>query len=99
MGGWLPPYGIEYVIDDASSFMIVLISLMGVFATIFAYQSLKKEINKKSHQKFMECGCLHWVVCLDWLLLEMLLIFCFFKISSLSSVTLVALGSKKTREP
>ena len=35
MGGWLPPYGIEYIIDDASAFMIVLISLMGLFASNF----------------------------------------------------------------
>ena len=98
MGGWLPPYGIEYVIDDASSFMIVLISLMGVFATIFAYQSLKKEINKKSQSKVYGM----WLLALGGLLGlvttgDAFNLFVFLEISSLSSVTLVALGSKKDK--
>ena len=96
MGGWLPPYGIEYVIDEASSFMIVLISLMGVFATIFAYQSLIKEINEKSQSKVYGM----WLLALGGLLGlvttgDAFNLFVFLEISSLSSVTLVALGSKK----
>ena len=51
MGGWIPPYGIEYVIDDASSFMIVVISFMGLIATIYAYTSLKYEISKSNQSK------------------------------------------------
>ena len=98
MGGWLPPYGIEYVIDEASSFMIVLISLMGVFATIFAYQSLKKEINEKSQSKVYGM----WLLALGGLLGlvttgDAFNLFVFLEISSLSSVTLVALGSKKDK--
>jgi len=98
MGGWSPPYGIEYVIDEASSFMIVLISLMGVFATIFAYQSLKKEINKKSQSKVYGM----WLLALGGLLGlvttgDAFNLFVFLEISSLSSVTLVALGSKKDK--
>ena len=98
MGGWLPPYGIEYIIDDASAFMIVLISLMGVFATIYAFQSLKKEINKKSQSRVYGM----WLLALGGLLGlvttgDAFNLFVFLEISSLSSVTLVALGSKNDK--
>ena len=98
MGGWLPPYGIEYIIDDASAFMIVLISLMGVFATIYAFESLKKEINKKSQSRVYGM----WLLALGGLLGlvttgDAFNLFVFLEISSLSSVTLVALGSKNDK--
>ena len=98
MGGWLPPYGIEYIIDDASAFMIVLISLMGVFATVYAFQSLKSEINKKSQSKVYGM----WLLALGGLLGlvttgDAFNLFVFLEISSLSSVTLVALGSKNDK--
>ena len=98
MGGWLPPYGIEYIIDDASAFMIVLISLMGVFATVYAFQSLKSEINIKSQSKVYGM----WLLALGGLLGlvttgDAFNLFVFLEISSLSSVTLVALGSKNDK--
>ncbi len=98
MGGWLPPYGIEYVIDDASSFMIVVISFMGLLATIYAYTSLKYEISESNQSKVYGM----WLLALGGLLGlvttgDAFNLFVFLEISSLSSVTLVALGSKKDK--
>jgi len=98
MGGWLPPYGIEYVIDGASSFMIVIISFMGLIATIYAYTSLKFEISKNSQSKVYGM----WLLALGGLLGlvttgDAFNLFVFLEISSLSSVTLVALGANKDK--
>ena len=70
----------------------------GVFATIFAYQSLKKEIHEKSQSKVYGM----WLLALGGLLGlvttgDAFNLFVFLEISSLSSVTLVALGSKKDK--
>ena len=94
MGGWLPPYGIEYVIDGASAFMIVVISLMGLLATLYSYTSLKKEISKNSQSRVYGM----WLLALGGLLGlvttgDAFNLFVFLEISSLSSVTLVALGA------
>ena len=98
MGGWLPPYGIEYIIDDASAFMIVLISLMGVFATIYAFESLKKEINKKSQSRVYGM----WLLALGGLLGlvttgDAFNLFVFLEISSLSSCLLYTSPSPRDR--
>ena len=98
MGGWKPPWGIEYVIDGASTFMIVLISLMGVFATLYSYTSLRFEINKHSQSKVYGM----WLLAIGGLLGlvttgDAFNLFVFLEISSLSSVTLIALGANKDK--
>ena len=35
MGGWPPPFGIEYVLDHLSAFMVVIIAFIGLIAIIY----------------------------------------------------------------
>ena len=83
-----------YIIDDASAFMIVLISLMGVFATIYAFESLKKEINKKSQSRVYGM----WLLALGGLLGlvttgDAFNLFVFLEISAFSAI--IVLGNLK----
>ena len=47
LGSWDPPWGIEYVIDHLSAFMLVIISFMSVFSAIYAKRTVEKELPEK----------------------------------------------------
>jgi len=46
-GGWLPPWGIEYVVDPLAGVMAVLISFVGLIAAIRPYPA-REEISKNT---------------------------------------------------
>ena len=46
-GGWLPPWGIEYVIDPLNGFMGVLIGVLSFLITISSRASVEKELPDK----------------------------------------------------
>ena len=47
LGNWEPPWGIEFVVDSATSLTLVVISGLAFLATLFARGSLLAEINHK----------------------------------------------------
>jgi multicomponent Na+:H+ antiporter subunit D len=47
LGGWIPPIGIEYVLDHLSAFMEVLITLIAFFSVLYSRQSFLKEVSDK----------------------------------------------------
>ena len=93
LGGWEPPWGIEYRVDVLNAFMLLLVS--GICAAIipFAHRSVAQEI---------EPGKQAWFYCVYLLCLTGLLgiaitgdafnMFVFLEISSLSSYVLISLG-------
>ncbi|MBN2539585.1 MAG: hypothetical protein JXB09_06010, partial [Deltaproteobacteria bacterium] len=44
MGNWLPPWGIEYVIDHLNAMMLVLITGSSLLAAIYSKKSLEAEL-------------------------------------------------------
>ncbi|MEA2014893.1 MAG: proton-conducting transporter membrane subunit, partial [Thermodesulfobacteriota bacterium] len=44
MGGWLPPWGIEYVIDHLNAMMLVLITGSSLLVAIYSERSLEAEL-------------------------------------------------------
>ncbi len=44
LGGWIPPFGIEYRIDQLNGLMLVLISFLGWITAIWAKKSVEKEL-------------------------------------------------------
>ena len=98
IGGWAPPLGIEYRIDAANGFVLMLISALSTISLIFARQSIAKEIQQHHHTLFYAC----WVLCLTGLLGmvasgDAFNIFVFLEISSLSTYVLVAMGHAQDR--
>jgi multicomponent Na+:H+ antiporter subunit D len=96
MGNWPPPFGIEYRATPLNSFMLVLISAMAFFTTIFAMKSVELEIGKPRIPTFYACflmlisGLMGMVITND-----IFNIYVFLEISSLTAYALVAMGKSK----
>ncbi|NQV60519.1 MAG: monovalent cation/H+ antiporter subunit D family protein, partial [Alphaproteobacteria bacterium] len=96
MGGWAPPWGIEYVVDTANAFILLLVSAIATVVLAFSPASVAKEIRPGSQHLFY---CM-FILCLTGLLGiavtgDAFNVFVFLEISSLSSYALIALGGQR----
>ncbi|MBL6953861.1 MAG: monovalent cation/H+ antiporter subunit D family protein [Alphaproteobacteria bacterium] len=96
MGGWAPPWGIEYVVDTANAFILLLVSAIATVVLAFSPASIAKEIRPGSQHLFY---CM-FILCLTGLLGitvtgDAFNVFVFLEISSLSSYALIALGGQR----
>lgn len=93
IGGWEPPWGIEYRLDALNGFLLVLVSGIGAVIVPAAFRSMSFEIAEER---------LPWFYCMYLLCLAGLLgiaitgdafnAFVFLEISSLATYVLIALG-------
>ncbi len=98
IGGWAPPLGIEYRIDAANAFVLLLVSVIGAVVLPFAYNSVKSEIPARQHTLFYTM----YLLCLAGLLGvvatgDAFNVFVFLEISSLSTYVLVSMGSYRDK--
>jgi len=96
LGGWAPPYGIEYRVDQLNSFVIMFVSGLGALVLTYAPHSLNAEIPKSQHYLFYPM----YLLCMTGLMGmcvtgDLFNVFVFLEISSLSTYALISLG--KTR--
>ncbi len=93
MGNWEPPWGIEYRVDAASAFALVLVSLVAVFAALYARRSVVEEVPAEQHYLFYTMFCLCLAGMLGMAITgDAFNFFVFLEIASLSSYVLIALG-------
>lgn len=45
LGGWPPPFGVEYVIDHLNAMMLVLVSLISLIVAIYSKLSVERELS------------------------------------------------------
>ncbi len=93
MGGWAPPWGIEYRVDLLNAFVLVLVSSVAAVLIPFARRSVTLELDE---------GREAWFYCMYLLCLTGLLgitatgdafnAFVFLEISSLSTYVMIATG-------
>jgi multicomponent Na+:H+ antiporter subunit D len=93
LGGWEPPWGIEYRVDVLNGFVLVLVSAIGAVTMPYAMRSVAFEIAEER---------LAWFYCMYLLCIAGLLgiaitgdafnAFVFLEISSLATYVLIALG-------
>jgi multicomponent Na+:H+ antiporter subunit D len=93
MGGWAPPIGIEYVVDPANAFVILIVAMIGAVVTVYARTSVAQEITEDRIPLFYSA----WILCMTGLLGiavtgDVFNVFVFLEISSLSAYALIALG-------
>jgi multicomponent Na+:H+ antiporter subunit D len=93
IGNWAPPYGIEYVVDRFSSFVMLFVSAMGAIVLTYAPASINQEIPRSKHYLFHAT----YLLCLTGLMGmcvtgDLFNVFVFLEISSLSSYALISLG-------
>lgn len=96
LGGWEPPWGIEYRVDLLSGFILVLLTTVGAIIMPFAHRSVAFEIDESRRAWFY---CMY-LLCLTGLLGititgDAFNAFVFLEISSLSSYVLIALGQDR----
>ncbi|MDG1873981.1 MAG: monovalent cation/H+ antiporter subunit D family protein, partial [Mariniblastus sp.] len=96
LGGWSSPYGIVYVVDHLSSFVILFVSGLGAIVLTYAPASINREVPHSKHYLFYAT----YLLCMTGLLGmcitgDLFNVFVFLEISSLSSYALISLG--KTR--
>ena len=96
LGGWPSPYGIVYVVDHLSAFVMLFVSGLGAIVLTYAPPSINREIPLSKHYLFYST----YLLCLTGLLGmcitgDLFNVFVFLEVSSLSSYALISLG--KTR--
>lgn len=96
IGNWKPPYGIEYVVDGLSGFVLMFVSFLGAIVLTYGKVSIDEEIPHSKHYLFYAT----YLLCMTGLMGmcitgDLFNVFVFLEISSLSSYALISLG--KTR--
>ena len=96
LGGWDAPWGIEYRIDEANAFVLLIVSIVGALVVPFARRSIAEEVAPDRQHLFYSmyllcfCGLLGITITGDAFNL-----FVFLEISSLSSYVLFSLGKDR----
>ncbi len=96
IGGWAPPFGIEYRIDILNAFVLLIVT--GIAAVVFPYarRSVEAEIPAEKHHLFYAA----LLLCLTGLLGIVITgdafnVFVFLEVASLSTYSLISLGKDK----
>ncbi len=98
LGGWAPPLGISFVVDQLNTPFLLLIALIGFLATIFALPTIVKDIAEEKRALFFSA----YLMCVGGLLGmsvtgDAFNLFVFLEISSISTYVMVALGATRDR--
>ena len=96
LGGWAPPWGIEYRIDSANALVTLIVAAIAAVTLPYALNSVADEIPSHQHSLFYAA----FMLCLTGLLGiaqtgDIFNLFVFLEISSLSSYALISLGRKR----
>ena len=52
LGGWRPPWGIEYVVDALNAYVLVIVLFIGLIGAIYSKRSVEHEIEARKHVTF-----------------------------------------------
>ena len=96
LGGWAAPWGIEYRIDSANAFVLLIISIIYLAGTIYAPRRCKSEVPEENRSWFYTA----WILCFTGLCGitisgDVFNVFVFLEISSLSSYILISFGTDR----
>lgn len=93
LGGWIAPYGIEYVVDRLNAFVLIIVSAIAALVFPYSWTSIETEINPNQRGLYFTA----MLLCLSGLLGiaitgDAFNLFVLLEISSLSTYTLIAMG-------
>ena len=96
MGGWEPPVGIEYRIDEFNSLLIALIAIVSFLILVYAKSSLNIELKKNKISTFYSM----YLLCLGGLIGilstgDAFNAFVFLEISSLATYVIISMGNDR----
>lgn len=96
LGGWEPPWGISYNVDQLNALVLVIVS--GIAAVVFPYalRSVEREIAPEQHGLFYTAMLLCFAGLLGITITgDAFNVFVLLEISSLSTYTLISLGKDR----
>lgn len=92
LGGWNPPWGIEYVVDHLSAFVLVIVSFIALLVAIYSKKSVEQELP----EKIVYFYCLFLLQVTGFLGIvitgDMFNLYVFLEIASLAGYALIATG-------
>ena len=96
LGGWAPPWGIEYRVDLVNAYVLLIVAAIGALVITYASPSVAREIGAGRETLFYTA----YLLCLAGLLGVTITgdafnIFVFLEISSLSSYILISIGKDR----
>ena len=96
LGGWAPPWGIEYRIDALNALVALIVAGIGAITLPYALRSVAQEVPEHQTPYFYAA----FLLCFDGLLGitqtgDIFNLFVFLEISSLSSYALISMGQKR----
>jgi multicomponent Na+:H+ antiporter subunit D len=95
LGGWRPPWGIEYRIDHFNAVMLVLISMLSLLVALHAQKSVERELPEKT-SLFWTLYILQITgllgICITG---DLFNLFVLLEVASLSGYALISMGEKK----
>lgn len=96
LGGWAPPWGIEYRIDAANALVALIVAGIAAITLPYALKSVEKEIPQHQQALFYAAFMLCFTGLLGITLTgDIFNLFVFLEISSLSSYALISLGKNR----
>lgn len=95
IGGWVPPIGIEYVLDHLSAFMAVIVTFIGLVGVVYSRRSFLQEVPERVVPLYalvllLLAGLTGIIVSGD-----LFNLYVFLEIASLTAYGLVAIGGRK----
>ncbi len=98
LGGWEPPFGIEFRVDMVNAFVLLIVSGIGAVISLYAYESVNREIEKEQQPLFYAA----MLLCMAGLMGVAITgdafnLFVFLEISSLSTYVLISMGASRDR--
>ena len=96
LGGWRPPWGIEYVVDELGVYMLSIVLVFSLLATIYARRVVEKEIEESKWPYFYTL----WQLMISGLVGvsvtgDLFNLFVFLEIASLAGYALIAMAGRK----
>src|SRR3990172_2728414 len=95
LGGWAPPWGIEYVVDHLNAFVMTIISFISLFVAVYSKRSVEAELPGRTVYFYtvfllLVTGLLGITVTGD-----VFNLYVFLEITSLAGYALIAIGRDK----
>ena len=94
LGGWNPPFGIEYVIDLLNGFVCLIIAFIGFMVSIYSKESVKKEVPGKTTQFYTVFMLLITGLMGITITGDIFNFYVFLEISSLTAYSLISMGDR-----
>lgn len=96
LGGWEPPWGIEYVVDYPSGFVLVIVSFISFTMSLYSRRVVEKEIEKHKIPAFY-CVYMLFITGVMGMVVtgDVFNLYVFIEISALAGYAMVAMGKKR----